>query len=156
MPFPARIATAGRIDRGPLMATLAITRTAAAALAHDAELGSTGAGPDGAWTLTGEGTAAGFSVDESHPRLHAPSRPPEGCFGLEVVGGDDFTHSVLPWFGEMHQSELGMGGVLIGVSAAVRLSLRTYLSAREIRVFGAGVALAALVDPAIRLYCAIR
>ena len=153
MPHPLLRTAVRRADRGPLLATFTVSRAVAngRSRARDAEFGSAA----GEWAVADAGADAGFSVDPNRPRLRAPNRRPPGCFGLEAVGGDEFSSAVLPWFGELHQTQ-GVGGAVVGIDADTRVGLRTYagIHPRELRVFGADTPVA--VGATLRLYGAIH
>ena len=153
MPHPLLRTAVRRAERGPLLATFTVTRAVAngGSRSRSDEFGAAA----GAWAVADAGTEAGFSADPDRPRLRAPNHRPPGCFGLEAVGGDEFSTSVLPWFGELHQTQ-GVGGAVVGIDADTRVGLRTYAGQhpREIRVFGADTPVA--VGATVRLYGAIH
>ena len=123
--------------RGPLIATLTLTRDNSTFRARDSELGSNSA----AWEVAAEGLAFGFRLHATLPRLLVPDERPLGWFGIEAVGAEVYS-CVLPWFGEIHNS-LGVGGAVVAVAPDRRVSLRTYTNQhpRQIRVFGADTGL---------------
>ena len=138
MPITARsrALSGGPGVRGPLVATFTVTRTSANR-DSGAELGQAA----GSWEVSEIGAASGFEADEDTTRLIAPPGRPPGWLALEVIGGAEHSSVVMPWFGEIH-NPAGVGGAIVALSEAERLSLRTYLnqSPREIRIFGADTA----------------
>ena len=151
MPLTARSRTlsGGPASRGPLIATFAVNRPSQNR-SSGAELGQAA----GRWTVSEAGEAAGFEALAATTRLAAPDNRPPGWSQLEAVGGGEYSSTVMPWFGEIHNPQ-GIGGAVVALSATTRLSLRTYTgqSPREIRLFGADTP--AVAGQTFRLYAVI-
>ena len=140
----------GASSPGPLIATFRATR-ASASRGISSEFGAA----SGEWTLAPDGAEAGFGADADRPRLSAPDMRPAGWGGIEAVGGDGFSSTILPWFGEVHNQQ-GVGGAIVAITAERRVSLRTHSNQhpREIRVAGAATPIA--IGDTIELRAYIR
>ena len=152
---PDRAPRGGPRVRGPLIATFTFARAVGEPKGNGAEFGAAA----GTWAVTDIGAAAGFAAaDGAANRLGVPFVRPEAWYGLlpaaEVDGVPFGTDIPMPWVGGEVHNAAGIGGAVVPVSAAARLSLRTSanLSPCQIRVFGADTAVPA--GTVIRLYAA--
>ena len=90
------------------------------------------------WAVDPIGLSFGFAKVAENPRLTAPNLVPQGALGFHVVGGDNYSSCVTPFFGEIRDLN-GIGGSILLIEAGRRLSLRfmSNVDPREIRVYGA-------------------
>ena len=131
---------------GPLIATFTFSRAVAQPKGNGAEFGANA----GTWAVTDIGAEAGFAAAAGAAnRLDVPLVRPEPWLGLvpvaEVNGQAFGTGIPMPWVGGEVHNAAGIGGAVVPISAAARLSLRTYanVSPCQLRVFGADTAIPA-------------
>ena len=147
-----RAVRGGPTVRGPSIAAFTFRR----AIRQPKGTGAEFAAGAGSWAVTDLGAAAGFAVAEAANRLDVPLSRPEPWFGLlpvvEVDGTPFGTGIPMPWVGGEVHNAAGIGGAVVPISEAARLSLRTYanIAPCQLRVFGGGTAVPA--DTVIRLY----
>ena len=147
MPITARhrALSGGPVRRGAMLATFEFSRTHSSA----AE-GFAFPGTSGAWAVSTDGAGAGFAARGA--RLTAPDGCPDGWIGLEAVGGDESPGALMPWVDEIHAGA-GGAGVALGEDRRVSVRVRNDRSPRDVRVHGAGTAIAQ--GDAVRLYAVI-
>ena len=114
------------------IATYTVAQASAASRVRTLELGITA----GSWVVSDEGQGAGFLSDGR--RLSVPNMRPDLWIGIEAVGGEEFSSSIIPWFGDVVSFQ-GIGACIVAFTPTERITLRSYVNVhpRQIRVYGA-------------------
>ena len=150
---PGSLLSSSRAVRGPLIAEFVFSRAVRNRKSTEAEFAASA----GSWAVTGIGAEAGFAANVAN-RLNLPHARPDGWFGLVPVAEVDSVPfgggTVMPWAGGAVYNA-GIGGAVLQVSEAARLSLRTYVNAApcQIRVYGGGTAIPS--GAVVKLYAAV-